>query len=142
MKIRSKATLPLRASMARGSGFGAGPNKRPPCHLWPRRNCLPFSDTPENGAKKQRLLFLNLRFPCFFQPFGCGLHDNKLLLIHRIEHNINVLTATFPAPLIFLVEKLVYGNIKHGNELKEQIKTGVLPLVLIVRSVFPTNSAT
>ena len=44
LKIMSKATLPLRASMARGSGFGAGPNKRPPCHLWPRRNCLPFSD--------------------------------------------------------------------------------------------------
>ena len=39
---------------------------------------MPFSDTPKNDTKKQRLLLLNLRFPCFFQPFGCGLHDNKL----------------------------------------------------------------
>lgn len=52
------------------------------CGLWLQRHCLPFSDTPENGAKKQRLSFANLRFSGFFKPFGCGLHDNKLFLIH------------------------------------------------------------
>lgn len=84
MKIRSKATLTLRAMLARRYGFGASPNKPPLCHLWPQRHCLPFSDTPENGAKKQRLLLLNLRFSGFLEPFGCGLHDNKLFLVHGV----------------------------------------------------------
>ena len=84
MKIRSKATLTLRAILARRYGFGASPNKPPLCHLWPQRHCLPFSDTPENGAKKQRLLLLNLRFSGFLEPFGCGLHDNKLFLVHGV----------------------------------------------------------
>ena len=43
MKIRSKATLTLRAMLARRYGFGASPNKQPLCHLWPQRHCLPFS---------------------------------------------------------------------------------------------------
>lgn len=84
MKTRSKATLTLRAMLARRYGFGASPNKPPLCHLWPHRHCLPFSDTPENGAKKQRLLLLNLRFSGFLEPFGCGLHDNKLFLVHGV----------------------------------------------------------
>lgn len=84
MKIRSKATLTLRVMLARRYGFGASPNKPPLCHLWPQRHCLPFSDTPENGAKKQRLLLLNLRFSGFLEPFGCGLHDNKLFLVHGV----------------------------------------------------------
>ena len=84
MKIRSKATLTLRAMLARRYGFGASPNKPPLCHLWPQRHCLPFSDTPENGAKKQRLLLLNLRFSGFLEPFGCGLHDNKLFFVHGV----------------------------------------------------------
>ena len=53
MKIRSKATLTLRAMLARRYGFGASPNKPPLCHLWPQRHCLPLSGTPENGAKKK-----------------------------------------------------------------------------------------
>ena len=36
MKIRSKATLTLRAMLARRYGFGASPNKPPLCHLWPQ----------------------------------------------------------------------------------------------------------
>ncbi len=84
MKIRSKATLTLRAMLARRYGFGASPNKPPLCHLWPQRHCLPFSDTPENGAKKQRLLLLNLRFSGFLDALGCGLHDNKLFLVHGV----------------------------------------------------------
>ena len=52
--------------------------------LWPRRHCLPFSDTPENDAKKQRLLLANLRFSGFLEPFGCGLHDNKLFFVHGV----------------------------------------------------------
>ena len=84
MKIRSKATLTLRAMLARRYGFGASPNKPPLCHLWPQRHCLPFSDTPENGAKKQRLLLANLRFSGFLEPFGCGLHDNKLFFVHGV----------------------------------------------------------
>ena len=40
MKIRSKATLTLRAMLARRYGFGASPNKPPLCHLWPQRHCL------------------------------------------------------------------------------------------------------
>ena len=83
MKIRSKATLTLRAMLARRYGFGASPNKPPLCHLWPQRHCLPLSDSPQNGMKKRRLLLLNLRFSGFFEPFGCGLHNNKLFLIHR-----------------------------------------------------------
>lgn len=51
MKIRSKATLTLRAMLARRYGFGASPNKPPLCHLWPQRHCLPLSGNPENGAK-------------------------------------------------------------------------------------------
>ena len=45
-----------------------------------------------------------------------------------------MLSATVLVPLFFPVEKLVYGNIKHGNELEEQIKTGVLPLVLNIHN--------
>ena len=84
MKTRSKATLTLRAMLARRYGFGASPNKPPLCHLWPQRHCLPFSDTPENGAKKQRLLLANLRFSGFLEPFGCSLHDNKLFFVHGV----------------------------------------------------------
>ena len=46
MKTRSKATLTLRAMLARRYGFGAGPNKPPLCHLWPQRHCLPLSGSP------------------------------------------------------------------------------------------------
>ena len=42
MKTRSKATLTLRAMLARRYGFGASPNKPPLCHLWPHRHCLPI----------------------------------------------------------------------------------------------------
>ena len=52
--------------------------------VWPQLPCLPFSDTPENGAKKQRLLLLNLRFSGFLEPFGCSLHDNKLFFVHGV----------------------------------------------------------
>ena len=45
-KTRSKATLTLRAMLARRYGFGASPNKPPLCHLWPQRHCLPLSDSP------------------------------------------------------------------------------------------------
>ena len=38
MKTRSKATLTLRAMLARRYGFGASPNKPPLCHLWPQRH--------------------------------------------------------------------------------------------------------
>ena len=46
MKTRSKATLTLRAMLARRYGFGASPNKPPLCHLWPQRHCLPLSGSP------------------------------------------------------------------------------------------------
>ena len=75
MKTRSKATLTLRAMLARGSGFGASPNKPPLCHLWPQRHCLPLSDSPENGAKKQRPLFWNLRFFGLLHGLNGGLYD-------------------------------------------------------------------
>ena len=67
MKTRSKATLTLRAMLARRYGFGASPNKPPLCHLWPQRHCLPLSGSPQNSMKKRRLLLLNLRFSGFFQ---------------------------------------------------------------------------
>ena len=54
MKIRSKATLTLRAMLARRYGFGASPNKPPLCHLWPQRHCLPFSGTPEKPTKNEK----------------------------------------------------------------------------------------
>lgn len=62
---------------------------------------------------------MNLRFSGFLEPFGCGLHDNKLFFIHGVEKYINVLSATVFVPLFFLVEKLVYGNIEHGNEFEK-----------------------
>ena len=59
MRIRSKATQTLRAMLARGSGFGAGPNKQRPglcghggiaCHLaaalkMAQKNRGPYSGT-------------------------------------------------------------------------------------------------
>ena len=62
MKIRSKATLTLRAMLARRYGFGASPNKPPLCHLWPQRHCLPLSGSPQNGAKKTEALILEPPF--------------------------------------------------------------------------------
>ena len=53
MKIRSKATLTLRAMLARRYGFGASPNKPPLCHLWPQRHCLPLSDSPKMAQKNR-----------------------------------------------------------------------------------------
>ena len=52
MTIRSKATLTLRAMLARRYGFGASPNKPPLCHLWPQRHCLPLSDSPPKRHEK------------------------------------------------------------------------------------------
>ena len=84
MKTRSKATQILRAMLARRYGFGASPNKQRPglcghggiaCHL---------AAVPKMAQKKQRPLFWNLRFSGFLEPFGCGLHDNKLFLVHGI----------------------------------------------------------
>ena len=84
MKIRSKATRTLRAMLARRYGFGASPNKQRPglcghggiaCHL---------ATPPKMTQKKQRLLLANLRFSGFLEPFGCGLHDNKLFLVHGV----------------------------------------------------------
>ncbi|SCH43280.1 Uncharacterised protein [uncultured Clostridium sp.] len=54
MKTRSKATLTLRAMLARRYGFGASPNKPPLCHLWPQRHCLPFSGTPGKSPKTRK----------------------------------------------------------------------------------------
>ena len=59
-------------------GLGRAPTSGV-CGLWPQRHCLPFSDTPENGAKKQRLLLANV-FP-----------------------------ATVSATVALRIEKLVYG---------------------------------
>lgn len=84
MKIRSKATLTLRAMLARRYGFGASPNKPPLCHLWPQRHCLPLSGSPKNGAKKQRPLFWNLRFSGFLNSLGCGFYHDKLFFIHGV----------------------------------------------------------
>ena len=84
MKTRSKATLTLRAMLARRYGFGASPNKPPLCHLWPQRHCLPLSGNPQNGMEKRRLLLLNLRFSGFLNAFGCGFYHDKLFFIHRI----------------------------------------------------------
>lgn len=84
MKTRSKATLTHRAMLARRYGFGASPNKPPLCHLWPQRHCLPLSGTPENGAKKQRPLFWNLRFSGFLNALGCGFYHDKLFFIHGV----------------------------------------------------------
>lgn len=64
-------------------GLGRAPTSGV-CGLWPQRHCLPFSDTPENSTKKQRLLLLNLRFSGFLEPFGCSLHDNKLFFVHGV----------------------------------------------------------
>ena len=42
--------------------------------------------------KKRKLLLLNLRFSGFLEPFGCGLHNNKLFLIDILaKKNYNVL---------------------------------------------------
>ena len=64
-------------------GLGRAPTSGV-CGLWPQRHCLPFSDTLEKGMKKRRPLLLNLRFSGFLEPFGCGLHYNKLFLVHGV----------------------------------------------------------
>ena len=69
-------------------------------------HCLPFSDTPENGAKKQRLLLANV-FP-----------------------------ATVSATVALRIEKLVYGYIEQCDELKKQVEAGVLAFVLDVHNGF------
>ena len=38
---------------------------------------------PVHTADAKQPYLLNLRFSGFLEPFGCGLHDNKLFLIHR-----------------------------------------------------------
>ena len=67
MKIRSKATLTLRAMLARRYGFGASPNKQRPglcghggiaCHL-----AEPPKSTPK--TRKTKALLLDLRFSGF-----------------------------------------------------------------------------
>ena len=73
METRSKATQILRAMLARRYGFGASPNKQRPG----------LCGHGGIACKKQRPLFWNLRFSGFLEPFGCGLHNNKLFLIHR-----------------------------------------------------------
>ena len=64
-------------------GLGRAPTSGV-CGLWPQRHCLPFSDTPENGAKKQRLLFWDLRFSGFLNALGCGFNHDKLFFIHGV----------------------------------------------------------
>ena len=71
-------------------GLGRAPTSGV-CGLWPQRHCLPFSDTPENGAKKQRLLLANLRFSGMVYSLRCPLYNGKLLLCHRVQQKINVL---------------------------------------------------
>ncbi len=84
MKTRSKATLTLRAMLARRYGFGASPNKPPLCHLWPQRHCLPLSGSPENGAKKQRPFILEPPFLLAFferQPEPMKVKPSFILVI-------------------------------------------------------------
>ena len=40
-------------------GLGRAPTSGV-CGLWPQTHCLPFSDTPKNGAKKRRSRLLTL----------------------------------------------------------------------------------
>ena len=77
MKIRSKATLTLRAMLARRYGFGASPNKPPLCHLWPQRHCLPLSGAPEKPPKNKKTkdLLLALRFFGGSHRLDGGLHN-------------------------------------------------------------------
>ena len=74
MKTRSKATLTLRAMLARRYGFGASPNKPPLCHLWPQRHCLPFCAIPENGTKNGGMRsFTHPPFPWPLSSLGSWL---------------------------------------------------------------------
>ena len=53
MKIRSKATLTLRAMLARRYGFGASPNKPPLCHLWHRGIACHLAAAPKMAQKNR-----------------------------------------------------------------------------------------
>ena len=85
MKTRSKATLTLRAMLARGSGFGASPNKQRPglcghggiaCHL---------AAAPKMAQKKQRPRFLT--HPPFLSPLSSlGLLLQRFSVPFRPEH--------------------------------------------------------
>ena len=57
-------------------GLGRAPTSGV-CGLWPQRHCLPFSDTPENGAKKRRhtLLLRILRFFSRFHRLDRGFYN-------------------------------------------------------------------
>ena len=65
-------------------GLGVSLNKQRQGAVAILGHCLPFSDTPENGAKKQRLLFWNLRFSGFLNALGCGFNHDKLFFIHGV----------------------------------------------------------
>ena len=86
MKTRSKATLTLRAMLARRYGFGASPNKQRPglcghggiaCHL---------AAAPKMAQKKNRgHAFLRiLRFFRRFHRLDCCFNDFQFLFVQSI----------------------------------------------------------
>ena len=75
MKIRSKATLTLRAMLARRYGFGASPNKPPLCHLWPQRQmCI-----------RDRVLKMKILLKILVAPFALALSLLAALLVFLFE---------------------------------------------------------
>ena len=56
MKIRSKATLTLRAMLARRYGFGASPNKPPLCTCGHRGIACHLATAPKMTQKTEALI--------------------------------------------------------------------------------------
>ena len=56
MKIRSKATLTLRAMLARRYGFGASPNKPPLCTCGHRGIACHLAAAPKMAQKTEALI--------------------------------------------------------------------------------------
>ena len=56
MKIRSKATLTLRAMLARRYGFGASPNKPPLCTCGHRGIACHLAAVPKMAQKTEALI--------------------------------------------------------------------------------------
>ena len=76
------------------------------------------------------VLLLLLVFPGLFEALGGCFHNNKLLLCHCVEQDINMLAATAVLFATIFVKELIHRNIEKRDEFEKQIEAGVLTFVL------------
>jgi len=62
----------------------------------------------------------------------CPLDDGKFLIVHTVEHGVNVFPLFAPAILRIWIEKPIHGNIQQSDELVKGVQAGVLAPVFDV----------